>query len=91
MVEPESRRAQAFTVLAAGGCVAECWPLWRTGVPVLYPHAAHWPSSAADTKIAGVNVRPRESTHAELVTAAKGHTTPDRALLARAAAGREAS
>jgi hypothetical protein len=38
-----------------------------------------------------VNVRPRESTHAELVTAAKGHTTPDRALLARAAAGREAS
>ena len=34
--------------------------------------------------------RPREPALAELAAAAKGHTTPDRAMLARAAAGRDA-
>jgi hypothetical protein len=39
---------------------------------------------------ATVSVRPREPTLAELVAAAQGYPKPDRALLARAAAGREA-
>jgi hypothetical protein len=39
---------------------------------------------------ATVSVRPREPTLAELVAAAQGYPRPDRALLARAAAGREA-
>jgi hypothetical protein len=30
---------QAFTILGAGVCVAKCWPLWGSGVPVLYPQA----------------------------------------------------
>lgn len=35
-------------------------------------------------------MRQREPTHADLVAATQGHTTPDRALLTRAKAGREA-
>ncbi|MGZ4440964.1 MAG: hypothetical protein ACXVZN_11450, partial [Gaiellaceae bacterium] len=37
-----------------------------------------------------MNARPREPTLAELGAAAKGCTIPDRALLVRAAAGRDA-
>ncbi len=37
-----------------------------------------------------MSVRPREATLAELVAAARGHTIPDRALLARAHAGHAA-